>query len=101
MAIVGSDCTLLFAGYAYCVEGPPASTTSTPATTTTSGPTDPTQTGIASNCNAWYNVVSGDSCSKIEGLFNITFAQFYAWNPAVGSNRQSLFIGYSYCVGVS
>jgi len=44
VAIVGSDCTLLLVGYAYCVQGPPT-------TTITSGPTDPTQTGIASNCN--------------------------------------------------
>jgi hypothetical protein len=94
VAIVGSDCTALLLGYAYCVEGPPT-------TTTTTGPTDPTQTGIASNCNVWYNVVSGDSCAKIETQFDITFAQFYAWNPAVGSNCGLLFVGYSYCVGVS
>jgi hypothetical protein len=30
----------------------------------------------------------------------ITFAQFYAWNPAVGSNCESLWASEAYCVGI-
>jgi hypothetical protein len=30
----------------------------------------------------------------------ITFAQLYAWNPAVGSNCESLWASEAYCVGI-
>ncbi|KAF4160012.1 hypothetical protein CNMCM6936_004141 [Aspergillus lentulus] len=53
------------------------------------GPSSPTQTGITSNCNAWYTVPDGASCTSIETQFGITFAQLYAWNPAIGSNSQT------------
>ncbi|OCK74384.1 carbohydrate-binding module family 50 protein [Lepidopterella palustris CBS 459.81] len=93
---IGSDCESLWLGYAYCVVGPP------PATTTSAvGPPAPTQTGIASNCNAYYTVVSGDSCAAIESRYGITFAQLYQWNPAIGDDCQSLGVGYAVCVGVS
>lgn len=46
-------------------------------------------------------VKSGDSCAAIETAYDITFAQFYAWNPAVGSNCQNLWIGEAYCVAAS
>ncbi|KAF2719531.1 carbohydrate-binding module family 50 protein [Polychaeton citri CBS 116435] len=98
---VGSDCTNLWLGYAYCVEGPAPSTTSTKPTSTGSGPASPTQSGIASNCDKYYTVVSGDSCDKIETQYSITFQQLYAWNPAIGSNCQSLWVGYAVCVGVT
>lgn len=97
---VGSGCTNLWLGYAYCVQGP-ASTSTSVTPTTSRGPTGPTQSGIAPNCNQWYTVVSGDSCAKVESTYSITFAQLYQWNPAIGSNCQYLAVGYSYCVGVS
>jgi hypothetical protein len=53
-------------GYAYCVKGP--------ATTATTMSVDPTQTGIAANCDEYYNVVAGDSCAAIEEEYGITFA---------------------------
>ena len=43
-------------------------------------PDKPTQTGTIRTCNLWYDVVLGDSCSSIEAAFNITHAQFLAWN---------------------
>jgi hypothetical protein len=46
-------------------------------------------------------VTSGDSCSSIESKYNITFAQFYAWNPAIGSDCTNLWLEEAYCVGVS
>ncbi|KAJ5248571.1 hypothetical protein N7468_000022 [Penicillium chermesinum] len=90
---VGSTCTNLWREEAYCVKGP--------ATATSSGPNAPVQTGIASNCKKYYTVASGDSCAKIESTYGITFAQLYKWNPAIGSNCQTLDVGYSVCVGVS
>ncbi|CDM37952.1 hypothetical protein DTO013E5_10197 [Penicillium roqueforti] len=90
---VGSTCTNLWLGEAYCVKGP-ASTTSATASA-------PTQTGIASNCNQYYTVVSNDSCAKIETAYGITFAELYKWNPAIGSDCEYLGVGYSVCVGVS
>lgn len=92
---VGSTCTHLWIGEAYCVKGP-ASTATTSATTMA-----PTQTGIASNCNKYYTVVAKDSCAKIETTYNITFAELYQWNPAIGSDCEDLEVGYSVCVGIS
>jgi LysM repeat protein len=89
-----SSLTLSFRRYAYCVKGP-ASTTSS------GGATAPTQSGEAANCNHYYTVQSGDSCSAIETQFGITFQQLYQWNPAIGSNCESLWVGYAVCVGVS
>lgn len=38
----------------------------------------PTQTGIASNCDAYYLVVTNDTCSGIVDSYgNFTIAQFY------------------------
>jgi LysM repeat protein len=109
---VSSDCTQNFwVGDSYCVgigSGTPVSTTSSSSMSTarktaaTTGPDMPTQSGISSQCNAWYDVVSGDTCSAIEGAFNVTHAQFLLWNPAVSSDCASNFwVGNSYCVGIS
>jgi LysM repeat protein len=98
---VGSGCENLWLGYAYCVEGPPSATTSVKPTATSPGPTSPTQSGITPNCDEYYTVASGDSCSKIETQFDITFARLYQWNPAIGSNCESLWVGYAVCVAVS
>lgn len=85
-----------------------SASTSTPATlssssiVTTATPPGPTQSGIVANCDAWFvTPATGASCAAIEEEYNITFAQFYAWNPAVGSNCGSLWAEEAYCVGVS
>ncbi|CAG8067040.1 unnamed protein product [Penicillium salamii] len=92
---VGSSCTNLWIGESYCVKGP------TLTSTTSATASAPTQTGIASNCNKYYTVVAKDSCAKIENTYNITFAELYQWNPAIGSDCEYLGVGYSVCVGVS
>jgi LysM repeat protein len=101
---VSQDCSQNFwVGEAYCVgigAGQPVSTTTKPASGLPS-PDKPTQTGTASNCNLWYDVVSGDSCTTVEQKFGITHTQFISWNPAVSSDCSANFwIGNSYCVGV-
>jgi LysM repeat protein len=49
----------------------------------------------------YYNVGKGDSCAKIETAYDITFAQLYKWNPAIGDDCQTLEVGTAVCVGVS
>ncbi|KAL5330732.1 hypothetical protein ACEPPN_000252 [Leptodophora sp. 'Broadleaf-Isolate-01'] len=93
---VGSNCENLWIGEAYCVAAPTSSTTTSISSTVT--PPAPTQSGIVAGCTEYYVVVSGDSCAAIESEFSITFAQFYAWNPAVGSNCENLWLGEAYCV---
>ncbi|KAJ5855411.1 uncharacterized protein N7529_009355 [Penicillium soppii] len=83
---VGSTCTNLWLEKAYCVKGP-ASTTSATASAAT-------RTGIASNYNQYYTVVSNDSCAKIETAYGIAFAELYKWNPAIESDCEYLGIGY-------
>jgi len=80
--------------------GPPTGTSIVPTGSVTS-PASPTQSGIASNCDEHYTVASGDSCSKVETQFRITFAELYQWNPAIGSDCENLWVGYAVCVAIS
>ncbi|EAW16202.1 putative LysM domain protein [Aspergillus fischeri NRRL 181] len=94
------------AGYYVCigVAGSTTTTTAAPTSTTattTANPHSPQQTGIAANCNKYYFVETGDGCSNIASTYGITLANFYSWNPAVGTFCQSLQAGYYVCVGVS
>jgi hypothetical protein len=84
---VSADCeTNFWGGEAYCVRV---------------GAPGPTMDGIASNCDAWHTVSGDDTCYSIELEYNITSAQFLAWNPAVSADCETNFWGgESYCVGV-
>ncbi|KAI1108517.1 carbohydrate-binding module family 50 protein [Nemania sp. NC0429] len=103
---VGSSCAFLGLGDYVCVGtlDVTGTTTTTPVSTTTkpgngiSTPT-PVQTGIASNCNLFYDVQSGDMCGDIAAAYGISLANFYAWNPAVGSTCTNLIAGDYVCVG--
>ena len=96
---VDANCTDMWVGYAYCVAGGPTPTQTAPGTSTTANAAPgPTQSGVTSQCSEWYVVQSGDSCPKIESAFGITFAQFYQWNPAIGSTCTNLWVGYAECV---
>ncbi|OKL56098.1 hypothetical protein UA08_08661 [Talaromyces atroroseus] len=111
---VGTNCSALDLGDYVCVDiigvtpsvttTTAASTTATAATTTTSGDgiTTPTpyQTGMASDCDKFYLVESGDECGTIASDEGITLDEFYDWNPAVGTNCSSLDLGYYVCVDV-
>ncbi len=109
---VGSDCTSLWLSTYVCVGtlGQATVTTKTTASSTTASSTTttgngistptPTQTGMVSNCNSFYYVVSGDSCPSIASQYGISLAQFYAWNPAVGSDCTSLWVNTYCCVGI-
>ncbi|UKZ53591.1 hypothetical protein TrVGV298_007386 [Trichoderma virens] len=114
VTLLGDGCNLI-SGLYYCVEVnfvtisvpptvPPTSTTTRSATTTSKGngittPT-PTQSGMVSNCNKFYQVVSGDGCFDIAAANNIALNDFYSWNPAVKTDCTGLFAGYYVCVGI-
>lgn len=68
---VSSDCeTGFWVSDSYCVGTGTAAVSSATTTTSssasktavTTGPDKPTPTGQASNCNTWYDVVSGNTC---------------------------------------
>ena len=82
-------------------QGSDASTMEMATATMASAPV-PVQSGVASNCNSFYQVKSGDTCIGIQTQFhNFTLNEFYKWNPAVGSNCQALLAGYYVCVGTA
>ncbi|CCC12068.1 hypothetical protein SMACR_02289 [Sordaria macrospora] len=103
---IGSQCTGLWANTYLCVGVVGSSTTLTTttkaATTTSSGngittPT-PTQAGMVSNCDRFHLVKSGDQCGTIASTYGITLANFYGWNPAVGTSCESLWLDTYVCV---
>ncbi|KAL8847058.1 MAG: hypothetical protein Q9221_007877 [Calogaya cf. arnoldii] len=61
----------------------------------------PTQSGLVTTCKSFYKVQDGDYCEKIVSSYGtFSLADFYTWNPAIGTNCGSLFVGYYVCVGV-
>ncbi|KAI0968042.1 hypothetical protein F4678DRAFT_464944 [Xylaria arbuscula] len=78
----------------------PTSTTKATTTTTTSSPHSPSQSGLASNCNSFYQVQSGDTCSIITFKYEISLSEFDTWNPSIDSACDNLYVGYWVCVGV-
>ncbi|KAL2786297.1 hypothetical protein BJX66DRAFT_346926 [Aspergillus keveii] len=94
---INAECSNLWRDYYICVHVPGVATsTSTTITTTTTAPgTGPTpqQSGIISRCNKYHLVESGDGCASIASTYGISLANFYNWNPAVGSSCGSLWLG--------
>jgi len=122
ISVVGSSCTLL-TGFAFCIqENFGVSTTSTTLSTvttltslslsiTSASPTStssgngiatptPFQAGMATNCNAFHLVVSGDECDVVAASAGVSLADFLLWNPAVGSACQFLGLGDFVCIDV-
>ncbi|KAI0106466.1 carbohydrate-binding module family 50 protein [Nemania sp. FL0031] len=105
-SLSAASCPLII-GDSYCVEEnfgvppPPPTSTSTTSSTTGNGISTPSpvQTGIVSNCNKFYYVQDGDTCSIIAAMYGIPLAQFYAWNPAAGSTCATLGLHDYVCVG--
>ncbi|KAI0123660.1 muramidase [Xylariales sp. AK1849] len=114
---VKADCSGYVLGTYYCdstnADGSVAVTsetiTTTATATTTSSSTGtatgittptPTQTGMVSNCGNFYLVQSGDGCWAIANANGISLDDFYAWNPAVGTDCADLWPTYYVCVGL-
>lgn len=109
---VGSDCAGLRLDYYVCtgiVGATTPSPTKSPTTLTTTststgnGVTTPTpyESGMVTDYNAFYLVVSGDDCADIAVNVNITLDEFYTWNPTAGTSCSSVWLGYYVCVGIS
>lgn len=100
---VGSGCTALWLGYYVCVGVGSTATTTTTSTTTTAPVSTPTpiQTGMVTNCNTFYLVASGDTCTTVATKEGITVQNIVTWNPAVGTGCTNMWYGYYICVGVS
>jgi hypothetical protein len=101
---VGSTCATLDAGDYVCVNIVGGTTTTAQPTTTSAGngvatPT-PYQAGMTTSCNKFHLVVSGDQCGMIASNAGITLANFYSWNPAVGSTCATLDLGDYVCIGI-
>ncbi|KAK2035449.1 hypothetical protein LX32DRAFT_700234, partial [Colletotrichum zoysiae] len=123
--ILSSSCTFI-TGNSYCIEqnwgaepepepqppsttapgAPTTLTTTTKAATSTTAPGNgiatpqPIQPGMVSNCNKFYWVAQGVSCSQVLGSQQITLADFAQWNPAVGSECTGMWAEVNVCVGV-
>ena len=104
---VGTGCDTLWLGYYVCT-GVSATTTSVPTTTTTSTTTtttsvatpSPTQSGMVSNCDAFYLVASGDTCTTVAQKEGVSVTDIVSWNPDVGTGCTNLWLGYYICVGI-
>jgi hypothetical protein len=53
---------------------------------------------MSSNCNRLYPIVKDDNCYNIAQKYSISLDQFHAWNPAVGTNCETLWPGNYACV---
>lgn len=73
-----------------------SSTEATQAPTSTSSGSDhePTQPGLAKNCDKFHKVVDGDSCDAIVASTEITYSQFSEWNPYI---NDSMFLPFGLC----
>lgn len=102
---VGSNCEMLQLGVNYCVAligGTPSTSTPPTVTTPANGVLTPTPipSDTVKNCNKFHFVSAGEGCASITTKYGISFKQFYAWNPAVGSNCELLQLSVNYCVGL-
>lgn len=95
----GIACPDLDASKEYCVIGsvndsPPVTTTlqtSTRAPTPTTAPTNapsnsPQMPGLATNCDRFYQVSSGDQCDVIAKKHGISTTQFREWNSEINDS---------------
>lgn len=54
--------------------------------------------GASPNCTLYADVIDGWTCESVLDTYDLTIAQFYAYNPAVGSDCSTLVLGISFLV---
>ncbi|KAK4170747.1 LysM domain-containing protein [Triangularia setosa] len=89
------------------ISSTPSTTTSTRTsptvqTSSTSAPSpsvSPLLPGVASNCNRFYKIVSGDECDIVAAKNGITTAQLRSWN-VINTSCSNLWLDYYVCVGI-
>ncbi|KUM56608.1 hypothetical protein ACN42_g10598 [Penicillium freii] len=75
-------------------------TTKIPTTTSSASDHEPTQPGLAENCDKFYKVSDGDSCYNIEASAGITHSQFLKWNPYINEKCTNIWADYYVCIHV-
>src|SRR5688572_31934633 len=102
---VEKDCSGLWAEVYVCVGvvGQATTTSAPPPTSTAPGngiatPT-PIQEGMVGNCNKFYFVKEGQTCSSVLSENGVSLAQLYQWNPSVQSNCAGLWSKVYVCIG--
>lgn len=55
---------------------------------------------MVSNCDAFYYVVSGDTCATIASKSGISVSQFVSWNPSVGNACSGLWLDAYVCISI-
>ncbi|EHK22021.1 uncharacterized protein TRIVIDRAFT_124493, partial [Trichoderma virens Gv29-8] len=114
---VGPYCAGLVLGTNYCIstypngmklnddwdgdDSIPSSSSSTTSMVTGIVTPMPTQSGMVSNCNKFYDVHSGDGCSAIASSQHVDLSSFYKWNPAVKTDCSGLQASVYVCIGVA
>ncbi|WQF90152.1 Putative LysM domain-containing protein [Colletotrichum destructivum] len=89
----------------------PTATSRPPAgSTTTSTPTnpgngvqtpEPWQPGMVDNCNRFYVVQAGDTCSTIASKTGVTISQLATWNTQIGGSAcTGIWASYNICTGI-
>lgn len=58
----------------------------------------PIRDGVVKNCTEYQQVYDGWTCETVEDAYDVTFAQFYAYNPVIGKDCSSLWPNYQYCM---
>ncbi|KAH8895800.1 hypothetical protein GQ53DRAFT_838731 [Thozetella sp. PMI_491] len=107
----GAKCDTMWANTFACIGiagnsgKPPKSSPMTSIPTSTAIPAGcqvahpaPTQPGSICECKQWYLPASGEFCFDIQTKFQITPAQFNAWNPRIGQQCENLWKDYYVCV---
>ncbi|RGP66619.1 tpa exp: domain-containing [Fusarium longipes] len=99
---VETGCTGLWADAYACVSVIGYKPTPSPTTGPSNGIKTPLpiQTGMTTSCNKFHLVTKTTTCTSIESTYKIKLADFYKWNPAVGTSCKSLWAEYNVCVGV-
>ncbi|KAH8178523.1 hypothetical protein LIA77_00042 [Sarocladium implicatum] len=104
---VNKDCSGLWAEVYVCVGvvGQATTTSAAPPSTTTAGngiatPT-PIQEGMVGNCNKFYFVKDGQTCSSVLAESGLSLAQLYRWNPTVKSDCSGLWSKVYVCISTT
>ncbi|GBF66700.1 LysM domain-containing protein [Trichophyton mentagrophytes] len=97
----GSNCEGLWANAYACVSIIGHEPMSTPTKPSNGIETPlPTQPEIVNNCNKFYLVQSGDTCTTIVSKYGITLSDFTKWNPKAGNTCAGLWANAYACVSV-
>ena len=79
----------------------PPTAPSSPIAAMSASEHEPEMPGLASNCDGFHKVASGDRCDLIENTYGISNSQFMQWNSFVNDACSNLWLDYYVCVHVT